>query len=332
MPKKIKIAVLSGGPSQEHEVSLKSAECVIQNLDNTKFEIIHIKISKEGIWVDQVSKVELEGVSAIEYLKNKSIDLVFIVMHGEFGEDGEVQKLLEAAGIKYTGSNSKASANAIDKVISSKILGCSGLNVPPFVWTNKEDYLNDREKFLKTILETFSLPVVIKPTDRGSSVGIAIVRTKNALEKAILEAFKFSNNVMAQNFVKGRELTCAVIESKNDELIPLVPTEILPNKNYEFFDYEAKYKSGATIEITPPNLSEKIINKVQEEAIKAHKALGCSHLSRTDFILDKNNTLYTLEVNTIPGMTSTSLIPQGARAKGISFPVLLEMIIESALR
>jgi len=329
--KKIKVAILSGGPSCEHEVSINSAQNVLKHLDATRFDILHILISKDGVWIDQATGTELSEADGIQHLKKELVDLVFIIIHGEYGEDGTIQKLLESEGICFTGTRSKASATTMDKVASSRILTDSKLNVPSFISISQEDWTEDAPKYIRAALDTFSLPVVVKPTDRGSSVGTSIVEFEKNIAEAVNQAFQTSGNVMIQDFIKGKELTCAVIEGVDGNLIPLTPTEIIPNNDHLFFDYAAKYVSGASVEITPPNLSKEKIKEIQLAAVRAHKELDCSHISRADFIL-KDDTLYILEVNTIPGMTETSLVPQGAKASGIEFPMLLEIMIEAALR
>ncbi|MEI6267119.1 MAG: D-alanine--D-alanine ligase [bacterium] len=329
--KKTKVALLYGGPSAEHEVSLNSAKNVMACLDSNKFEVIDIKISKAGVWIDQTSSKEFSDVEGIKYLKKIQVDLVFIIIHGEYGEDGTIQKLLESEGIKFTGSKSEASNLAMDKVASSHVLTDANLNIPSFIFVNKEEWDKDNDKYINAAKDTFDLPVVVKPTDRGSSVGISIVKNVVDIKKAVDYGFETSNNVMIQDFIDGRELTCAVVEGETGKLIPLIPTEITPNSEHTFFDYKAKYAPGASIEITPPNLPKEKIKEIQQSAIIAHESLDCSHISRSDFIL-AGDTLYTLEVNTIPGMTETSLVPQGAKAAGIELSLLLEIIIEAALR
>lgn len=329
--KKIKIAVLSGGPSSEHEVSLKSAQNIIRNLDSDKFDILDIKISKDGIWIDQATAQEHTEEDGLKYLEENHVDLVFIIIHGEYGEDGTIQKLLETRGLKFVGSGSHPSSVAMDKVASSRILSDSKLNVPSYISINIEEWKDSSEKFITAVVDAFSFPVVVKPVDRGSSVGITIVAKQDDLESALTQSFEYSNNVMAQEFIKGREFTCAVIEGANGEVTPLVPTEILFDRNHDFFDYSAKYVPGASIEVTPPNLPAEKISEIQRSAVRAHVSLNCSHISRSDFLL-ADDVLYILEVNTLPGMTETSLLPQGAEAAGIAFPMLLEILIEAALR
>jgi len=328
--KKVKVAIISGGPSSEHEVSVNSAKNVINNLSHRNFDILDIKISKEGIWVDQKTLNEHSEAEAIEFLKKSNVNLVFIILHGEYGEDGTIQKLFESHGLRYTGSNSVVSKIAMDKVDSSQILTAAKMNVPPFVSLNHEEWILSPDKYIREALKSFSLPLVVKPTDRGSSVGTTIVFNEETIQDAIELAFKSSNNVMIQKYIKGRELTCAVVEN-GDQDIALMPTEIIPNNEISFFDYKAKYVPGASLEVTPPNLSKKMIKEIQDAALLAHAAIGCRHISRADFILSEG-TLYILELNTIPGLTETSLLPKGAKASGIEFPLLLEIIIEAALK
>ena len=306
----IRVAVLMGGPSAEHEVSLKSGKMVLQYLDSQKYDACPVIIDKKGKW--PMSKKDFK----------ERFDVAFIAMHGEYGEDGEVQKILEKMGVKYTGSDVIASKLGMDKEKSYKIFVKKGLKVAKFVTNLKK-------------INQIGLPLVIKPVNRGSSVGVSLVNAYQDISPAIKNALKYSTKIMAQQYIKGREMTCGVIDyGKNT--IALLPTEIIP-KTSSFFDYNAKYKVGASKEITPPRLPHKQIVNIQKTAIKAHKAIGAKGLSRTDFILAgpangrAGKKLYVLEINTLPGMTETSLLPQAAKAVGISFKELLEIIISSAL-
>ncbi len=300
----IRVAVLMGGPSAEHEVSLKSGKMVLRHLDPKKYKARSVVIDKNGKW--PISKKALK----------KRFDVVFLAMHGEYGEDGTVQKILEKAGIKYTGSDSKSSKLGMDKEKSSNLFAKKGLKVAEFVTNLKK-------------INQIGLPLVIKPVNRGSSIGVSLVDSYQAVIPAVKKALKFSSKVMAQKYIKGREMTCGVIDYDNNT-IPLLPTEVKP-KTSAFFDYRAKYKSGASKEITPPRLPHKQVANIQKAAVKAHKAIGARGLSRTDFIL-AGKKLYVLEINTLPGMTQTSLLPQQANAVGIKFPELLDIIIENALQ
>lgn len=260
--------------------------------------------------------------------------IAFIAMHGSYGEDGTIQGMLELAGMPYTGSGILASALAMDKVKSAEIFRAHGILTPKFVAFEKSDWKKYRSAVKKQI-GRLSYPLIMKPRDQGSSVGVSIVKSAAQLEKAVGIAFKYSNRAMAQQYIRGKEVTCAVIDRGVPlSAIALQPTEIIP-KNSAFFDYRAKYTPGASQEITPPHLPKSVIKKIQRTALAAHTALGCSGMSRTDMILENPKSkvqspkLYVLEVNTIPGMTETSLLPQAAKACGIEFPELLERIIEA---
>jgi len=303
---KMQIAVLMGGPSSEHRVSLHSGKMVLAALSKRKYLREPVVISKNGKWPISLSELK------------RKFDVAFIAMHGEYGEDGTVQKILEAANIPYTGSSSQASALGMNKIKSARLFRKNGLLVPKFVLWPK----------------SLTLPIVVKPVDRGSSVGVKIVKKQSQLEKAIKNALRYSSRIMIQQYIPGREFTCGVLEI-GSKLVPLVPTEIIP-KNRVFFDYRTKYTKDAALEITPPRLPSRLIEKIRNAALKAHKAIGAKGFSRTDFILSniegRSPKLYVLEINTIPGLTTTSLFPQQAKAAGISFSKMLDYIIESALR
>ncbi len=301
--KKLRIAVLMGGPSAEHEVSLKSGAMVLKNLDPKKYVATPLVIGKDGKW-----PVAPETLKA-------NYDLAFIAMHGEYGEDGTIQALLESLGIPFTGSDAKASRLGMNKIAAARAFKKAGLNIPSTVNPAK--------------IKAF--PIVIKPADRGSSVGVSIVKTAAELPAAIAKAKQCSPNIVAQQFISGREFTCGVLEIKRKP-ISLPPTEIIL-KGSVFFDFDAKYTPNASREITPPkNLSSQNVKAIQQAALKAHKAIGARGVSRTDMIMDKTGTLYVLEINTIPGMTETSLVPQEARAFGLSPAELLDSIVEAAMR
>lgn len=310
--------VLGGGPSFEHEVSLKTAEMVYQHLDRKKYQPMLASISRKGRWGLPVSKIQ------------SAADLIFIAMHGEFGEDGRVQAILEAAGAPYTGSGVLASALGMDKVRSRELFGSQGLNVPEYFFFSAREYKN-RSKILAEIKNRFSFPLVVKPADRGSSVGVSIVRTAPTLVGALRNALRFSPNVIAEEFIDGIELTCGVLDDGKNNLTTLLPTEIVP-KMGDFFDYTSKYSESGADEITPARVPDKILREAENIALRAHVAVGCSGFSRTDMIWNKRqDRIYILEINTIPGLTPQSLLPKAAQASGISFPNLLDFIIKSAL-
>ena len=342
---KIKVAVLMGGPSAEHEVSLSTGKMIINALDKEKYDIQPITITKDRKWRIPTSEpillkrdavsiekslISYETGKSIEILKNdKKIDVVFIAMHGTFGEDGVIQGFLDLIGIPYTGSGILASALAMDKLKSAELYSFHGMTVPKYIHLTRKEWVSKKMEIIESIIQKFGFPVVIKPRDCGSIVGITIVKRETDLEKAIIHSLELSNNVLAQEYILGTEVTCAILDEGGDkEPVALPPTQIIP-KNAEFFDYNAKYTPGATEEVTPPRLHPAIIKNIQDIALKVHKILGCSGMSRTDMIV-RNKELYVLETNTIPGMSETSLLPQ-ATAAGITFPKLIDKIIQAAL-
>ena len=311
--RKLNLVVLMGGPSAEHDVSLATGKVILSALDKEKYNPIPVVVPKDGQWI-----LPLET------------DAVFIAMHGAYGEDGTVQGFLESARVPYTGSGVLASALAMDKLKSNEIFAFHRLKVPKYINFSKKEWEKDKTKITAGIEEKISLPCVVKPSNCGSSVGITIVKKIEDLENAMQSAFSYDDTILAQKYISGTEVTCAILdEGGNKEPIALPPTQIIP-KESEFFDYRAKYIAGATEEITPPRLSAEIIKKIQENALKAHEILGCSGMSRTDMIVSGED-IFILETNTIPGMTETSLYPQAAAAVGISFAELLDKIIGSAI-
>lgn len=315
---KIYIAVLSGGPSSEHEVSLKSGEMVKDGLDKERYEPIPVRIFKNGTW-------ELD---ARDIRKNAAG--VFIAMHGTYGEDGTVQSILETHGIPYTGSDSYASALGMNKFLSLRLFRDGGLSVPATILLTQREWRKDFHAIEKRVIQEIGFPLVVKPNNQGSSVGVHIVRKKEELREALAHTLGFYREVLAQEFIEGREFTCGVLDHGwTESAFPLLPTEIVPRAS-EFFDYKAKYEEGGSMEITPPeNLSSHDVKNIRGSALSAHILIGASGFSRTDMIMDKKGTVYVLEINTIPGLTKESLIPKEAAASGMSFAKLLDTIVDS---
>jgi len=297
MQQKIRVSVLMGGPSAEYDVSLNSGKNVLKFLDKQKYAAKKVIVSRQGKWP-----------MSFKTLKQK-FDVVFIAMHGEYGEDGTVQALLDKNKITYTGSGAAASRLGIDKIASGKKFTAAGLRLPGI---------------------PKGFPMVVKPADRGSSVGVTIVPSPKELPAALKLARRFSKRVMIQEYIGGREMTCGVLDV-GGRMIALPPTEIIP-KASTFFDYKAKYAKGGSLEITPARAPKPLTKKMQAAALKAHKAIGGRGYSRTDFRIDGKGRIFILEINTLPGMTATSLLPQAAAAAGISFAKLLDYIIEAALK
>jgi len=329
-----------GGPSAEHDVSLHTGEQILNALDTKRYIATPVIITKKGEWIMSLAgrkhsvKNIIPQAHALTALA-KNTDIVFIALHGTFGEDGTIQSLLGGFGIPYTGSGMLASALGMDKTRASRIFRDAGMNVPAFRVVSADEIKNIDKKQMEEIIREFGIPLVVKPSDQGSSVGVSIVQKAKDLPEAIAMAKKYSPNIIIQKFIKGREVTCGIIDriEKGKKLtVALPPVEIVPRFG-AFYDYKSKYANGGSDHLIPPfDMPAETIKTIQDGARHAHAVIGCSGMSRSDFILDQNNKLHILEINTIPGMTSTSLLPQAAQAVGIKFPELLDHIIESALK
>lgn len=300
-----------GGPSAEHDISLKTAGRILKYLDSEKYETIPVKIGRDGNWPITLASLK------------EQTDIAFVAMHGTYGEDGQIQNTLETFGIPYTGSNPQASALAMDKERAMKLFLENDLIVPEYFIVHKKDSASITWKHPKH----FSLPLIIKPVTGGSSLGVHLISDWKDLGKALYNAFEYSPAVIIQKYIVGKEVSCGVLEI-NGNAVPLMPTEIVPGKEF-FFGYESKYSLNGSRKLTPPNLPAATIKKIQLTALKAHRSLGCSGASITDMIIDRKGVINVLELNTLPGLTETSLLSQGAQALGISFSRLLEKIIDS---
>ncbi len=306
--KKINLALLSGGISSEREISLKSGDQVFDALDKEKYDIIRYD-----------PKTDLPKLVA----DADKIDAALIIMHGPYGEDGTIQGLLELLDIPYQGSGVMGSAVAMNKLATKQLYELAGIPVPPYLVFKRSDRFDAED-----CEERLGLPLVVKPLEAGSSVGMTIVRTSREITPAAELAFSHGDAILVEGFVDGLELTAGVIGNQTLEALPII--EIVPGEAYEFFDYEAKYTPGATKEICPARISDAMTEKAQTYAKMAHTALFCEGYSRTDMIMEADE-IYVLETNTIPGMTATSLLPQAGVAAGISFTELLDRLIELGL-
>lgn len=325
---KPKVAVLMGGPSREHDVSLKSGKAITTQLRQNEYSVYEVFISLTQHWIIDDEKPQ-DSISAIETLKKKGVELVFLALHGSFGEDGSIQALLEKLGVRFTGSGSTASLLAMDKITSGELFRANGLYTPKGITFTRYEFIKDFE--LGTSIDRLGYPLIVKPASQGSSLGVSLVDSKEDVFGAIEFALEHDNKIIVQEHIKGREVSCGVLENpKTSKAQPLPPTELIP-VDADFFDYHAKYTRGATNEVTPPNLPDKTIKNIQDIALQAHTVLDCQGYSRTDLILAKNK-LYVIETNTLPGMTDTSILPQQAAAAGISFGDMLEQIITVALK
>ncbi len=334
MKKKIRVMVLMGGKSPEHEVSLVTGRSTVKHLNTNKYEVLPVVISKDGVsWQlknkDQFLAVDQTVASTNDSLPNKEIlsldslkqktDLVFLAMHGPYGEGGAIQGILQTLGIAFTGAGVLASALGMDKIMFKKIMQADKIATPRgIVLTPKDDP--------EIIWKIFNLPIIIKPFNQGSSVGVSLVKNKKDLTKALNLVFKYGSYALVEEFLFGTEISCGVLG--NEDLFVLPVAEIIP-KN-DFFDYEAKYFEGKSQEIIPARISKQLTQKVQEIAKKVYQAIGCCGFARIDMIIVKNQP-FVLEINTIPGLTPVSILPKEAAAAGISYSDLIEKIINLAL-
>lgn len=308
---KLRVALLAGGISAEREVSLKSGEMVARALDKDRYEVVRYDPR------DDLKRLVEDS---------PGIDVALIIMHGRFGEDGTIQGLLELLKVPFLGSGVLGSALGMDKVRSKYLYEKAGLPVSPYRVVFREEGPDRVEDMLA---EHPGLPLVVKPAREGSSIGLSIVMDRENLGGALEKAFAYDRELLVEKYLEGTELTVGVLGNSDPAPLPVV--EIIPGEGYEFFDYEAKYKPGATEEICPARIPDEVRDAVQDYGVRAHRALCCRGLSRTDMIMAEDGSVVVLETNTIPGMTETSLYPQAAAAHGLPFPKLLDRLIELAL-
>jgi D-alanine-D-alanine ligase len=312
----MKVAVLMGGLSAEREVSLSSGKAVARGLESRGHHVSESDVQghSSGRWeaFDRVlgSRVVREA------------DVVFIALHGDEGENGTVQALLELRRRPYTGSRVLASALAMDKVMSKKMFDLAGIPNPEWALVSSR---SSSDEILAAVESVGGIPSVVKPVDQGSTVGVTVVRGQDCLEGAVEEAGKFSERVLVERYIPGREVTVSVL---GDEALPLV--EIIPEGG--FYDYECKYTKGMSRYVCPAVVSKKRTREIQDLALKAFRLLGCEGFGRVDLRLTEEEDPFFLEINTVPGMTATSLVPMAARAVGIEFPELVERICLLALQ
>ncbi len=306
---KMNIALLAGGKSGERQVSLNGAAIFEQALDPHKFTISRYDPATDLARLAQDSS---------------TIDFAFILLHGQFGEDGSVQGMLDLLNIPYQGSGILGSALAMDKHLAKMLYRLAGLPVAPWQLVSAPD-----EDRCAAVIDELGLPLVIKPVRDGSSLGLTIARSRDQVLAGVHRALQNDNRVMLEGYIAGREITVSVLGNEEPTALPVI--EIIPGEGYEYFDYNAKYLPGASREICPAELDEQLTRTAQAYGVTAHTVLQLSGYSRSDMIIAPDNTIYLLETNTIPGMTRTSLLPQAARAAGIEYGDLLERLIELGL-
>lgn len=340
--KRLKIAIICGGPSSEHEVSCVSGGGVLKGLDRKSFEPVLIGITKHGKWIslpdnypleiknkvmptieDNGTSVDLSSGGLIINGTFEPIDCVFSVLHGEFGEDGKIQKLLEDAEIPYVGSGVKASEDAMDKAHAKQLFLAAGMKVAQGIVVKNNDQLPDPL--------SFSYPVFVKPSSGGSSRGTHKVKSPQDLEAAIKDAFLYDHTVLIENAINGREIECAVLEREGTSYASVVG-EIVVNPKFEFYDFEAKYLDDATTVKIPASIPEEDAQTIQIAAMKAFDAIGCKGLARCDFFYTTDGEIVINEINTMPGFTGTSVYPKLWQATGVSYTDLISALIDSALK
>ncbi len=298
-----KIGVLLGGLSSEREVSLASGNAILKALKEKGYHPVAIDVNKD----------------IAQKLHEARIEIAFIALHGRFGEDGAIQGLLEVMGIPYTGSGILASAIGMNKSVSKQVFRAHGLLVGPYEIV----YTGDRHS-IQQILDTIRFPAVIKPHAEGSSVGVSLVFKKEDVAPAVELAFRYGNEILIEKFIKGKEVQVGILGNRALGAIEIVPKRA-------FYDYEAKYEAGMSDHFFPARIPDDIYKRTLDAGLAAHRAIGCRGYSRVDFIIDEVGLPYILEVNTLPGMTATSLLPEIAKGVGISFPDLVEEILRLAV-
>lgn len=338
MPKKkLKVGLFFGGTSPERQVSLRTGQTVAKYLDTTKYDVIPIEIDLSGKWLTdstsirqigktiETKKATVRELAPVDKNARGKLDVALLALHGPGGEDGTLQGMLELLGVPYTCSGVMASAVSMDKYRTKRLLSAGGIPVLPDFLVYKKDF----EKNATQILKRLRGKIVIKPNKMGSSLGVTIVTKKSLFQKAIKDAFRYDDEILIEPYAVGREITVPVLGNREAEALPAI--EIIPWKKSTFYDYAAKYEEGGSDHVIPAPLTHKQETEVKKFAFLAHGLLGCRGVTRSDFILAKNGQFYFLEINTIPGMTPTSLVPQSASEAGITFSQLLDKLIQLAL-
>jgi D-alanine-D-alanine ligase len=301
--KRLAVGVLYGGFSTERQISIKSGRAVADALRQAGYNVVEVDVKSE----------HLDGVC-------RDVDVVFVALHGKFGEDGGIQEMLEKNRIRYTGSGPEASYVCMDKIATKRLLRLHKIRTPVFRVVQK--YANPQ--ILRQMAEEIGYPVVVKPSNQGSSIGVKICDDFKALLDGVVSALEFSDLVIVEKYIYGREVTVGIL---GKQALPVI--ELRPERR--FFDYDAKYKDPNTRYIVNPPLGENAIRKIQRAALRAHRVLCCRGFSRVDMIYSDDGKPYVLEVNTIPGLTERSLLPKAAEARGIDFVSLCRRIIKEAM-
>jgi len=353
-PKRLRIGIIFGGRSAEHQVSLVSAASVMKALDKKKYVLLPIGISPEGKWLsspdalmklksgmgagtsgsrilspDPASKSLLEIKRAPRYDNAAPIDVIFPVLHGTFGEDGTIQGLFELAGIPYVGAGVLGSAAGMDKVITKQLCQQAGIPVTPYIWFLFRDFKKSPKSLVSRIEKKFIYPCFVKPANSGSSIGISKAHDRKELLSSIKTAARYDRKILIEKCIQGgREIEVSVLG--NDDPVASVPGEIISSN--EFYDYDAKYVDGKSRSVIPAKLPRGVAKKLRQYAVRSFKAVDCAGMARVDFLLERgSNKIVFNEINTIPGFTSISMYPKLWEASGIGYGELLDRLIELAL-
>lgn len=338
----MKVMILAGGDSGEREVSLSTGRAVFEALKRLKHDILVVDpasgqslLDSEGRFMledtrtksdnqavaDSTPRALANSLAAADY---RDVDVVFVALHGGSGENGTIQNLLHLAGKKYTGSNMTASVVAMDKAISKRLMASIGVPTPD--WTIAvPGHEANAARCSKEIVEKFDLPIIIKPNDGGSTIGLTKVTSPEGVSSALAKAAAYGKRVMVEDYIAGREMTVAVFDGRALPVVEIKPVSGL-------YDYEAKYTKGKSEYIVPAEIDGKIARDLQKAAIKVYEVIGASGLARVDFILDRHGEFFCLELNTLPGMTDLSLAPMAFKSEGVDFDGLVSLILESALK
>ena len=351
--KSLSVCILFGGVSPEHEVSLRSAESVLNNIDESKYNIFPVGITKEGKWIlyggkdysdlpsgrwlthpdnrqAAISPIRGQGLLTFEgdCVVRQQIDVVFPVLHGENGEDGTIQGLLQLAGIPYVGPHVAASAVAMDKTLTKLVVDQAGITQAAWNLVRRSDMGSRMEGTLDALEAKFAYPMFVKPAGTGSSVGVSKATEREDLKKALLEAGKYDDKVLVEEFIRGREIEVAVMG--NESPVASVCGEI--DSGADFYDYDAKYITDTSVSYIPARIPEDVAETVRDTAVKVYKAIGCQGLSRVDFFVTwQENRVVFNEINTIPGFTSISMYPKLFGASGVPYSQLIDKLLELAL-
>lgn len=362
MTKKLRIGVIFGGRSGEHEVSVRSARAVIEAIDTEKFEVVPIAITKEGNWLAPAAAAELLPTSAQRLLSSRTrggkkedvtivgdpsraglmrlnrnggatetLDVVFPVLHGTYGEDGTIQGLLEMAAVPFVGCGTLASACGMDKVAMKALFQNAGLPICDYTWFLRTQWESEAENVSRRIIRDIGFPAFVKPANLGSSVGISKATDKATLARSIDLAARYDRKVIVEAAIEGREIECAVMG--NDQPQASLPGEyVIHDEAARFLDYTEKYAGTGNVEfVVPARIPKAKVRKIQQMAIQAFQAIDGSGLSRVDFFLRPDGSLLVNEINTLPGLTDVSGFPKMWEASGIPFPRVIEQLIEWAL-